>query len=71
MTNKANSLKAATPLEAMLPYKKMLLEALEHSGGSHSFQDIVDNVQKEVMQFWPMEKSCLVTEVINLSLIHI
>jgi hypothetical protein len=49
----------------MLPYRKMLVEALNHSGGSHTFQNIVDAVQNEVMQFWPMEKSCLVTEVIN------
>ena len=62
---KLEALKAATPLEAMLPYRKMLVEALEHSGGSHTFQNIVDSVQQEVMQFWPMEKSCLVTEVIN------
>jgi len=62
---KLEALKADTPLEAMLPYRKMLVEALEHSGGSHTFQNIVDAVQQEVMQFWPMEKSCLVTEVIN------
>lgn len=62
---KLEALKADTPLEAMLPYRKMLIEALEHSGGSHTFQNIVDSVQNEVMQFWPMEKSCLVTEVIN------
>ena len=62
---KLEALKADTPLEAMLPYRKMLVEALEHSGGSHTFQNIVDSVQQEVMQFWPMEKSCLVTEVIN------
>lgn len=62
---KLEALKADTPLEAMLPYRKMLVEALEHSGGSHTFQNIVDSVQNEVMQFWPMEKSCLVTEVIN------
>ena len=62
---KLEALKADTPLEAMLPYRKMLVEALNHSGGSHTFQNIVDAVQQEVMQFWPMEKSCLVTEVIN------
>ena len=62
---KLEALKADTPLEAMLPYRKMLVEALEHSGGSHTFQNIVDAVQQEVMQFWPMERSCLVTEVIN------
>jgi len=62
---KLEALKADTPLEAMLPYRKMLVEALNHSGGSHTFQNIVDAVQNEVMQFWPMEKSCLGTEVIN------
>jgi len=62
---KLEALKADTPLEAMLPYRKMLVEALNHSGGSHTFQNIVDAVQQEVMQFWPMERSCLVTEDIN------
>ena len=62
---KLEALKADTPLEAMLPYRKMLVEALEHSGGSHTFQDIVNAVEMQSMQFWPMERSCLVTEVIN------
>jgi hypothetical protein len=63
--NRVESLKAATPLEAMLPYRKMLQEALSYSGNSHTFQDVVDLVEKNVMQFWPMERSCLVTELVN------
>lgn len=62
---KIKSLQAETPLEAMLPYRKMIQEALSHSGNSHTFQNIVDSVEKQSMQFWPMEKSCLVTEFIS------
>tara|TARA_R110000824_G_scaffold275258_3_gene463958 strand:- start:511 stop:918 length:408 start_codon:yes stop_codon:yes gene_type:complete len=62
---KLESLKASTPLEAMLPYRKMLQEALAYSGNSHTFQHIVDRVEMQSMQFWPMEKSCLVTEYIK------
>lgn len=62
---KEESLKAATPLEAMLPYKAMLQSALEFGHNTHSFQDIVNGVASQDMQFWPMDKSCLVTEIVT------
>lgn len=39
--------------------------ALEYSGGTHDFQDIVDAVLEGRMQFWPAPKGCMVTEIIT------
>ena len=68
------SLQAATPLEAMLPYQEMLEKALEFGHNTHSFRDIVRGVASQDMQFWPMERSCLVTEICeypNMRALHI
>jgi hypothetical protein len=35
-------------------------------GGTHIFEDIVAEVAAETMQFWSHEKSCIVTQIINL-----
>lgn len=39
--------------------------ALEHSGGTHTFDDIVGAVYAGQMQFWPAESACAVTEIVN------
>lgn len=39
--------------------------ALEYSGGTHDFGDIVDGVLCGRMQLWPAPKGCLVTEVVT------
>ena len=39
--------------------------ALEHSGGTHTFDDIVSAVYAGQMQFWPAENSCAVTEIVT------
>lgn len=38
--------------------------ALERGGNTHIFEDIVDGVKKGLMQFWPAEDACAVTEII-------
>ena len=38
--------------------------ALEYSGGSHSVEDIADGIEKGHFQFWPAERSVIVTEII-------
>ena len=38
--------------------------ALEYSGDTHSFEDIVDGVKKGTMQLWPAKKGCIVTEIV-------
>ena len=37
--------------------------ALEYSGGTHNYQDIVDGISSGYMQLWPAERGCLVTEI--------
>lgn len=37
--------------------------ALEHSGGSHNFEDIVDGILSGEMQLWATDKAALVTEI--------
>ena len=39
--------------------------ALELSGGTHTFDDIVSAVYSGRMQFWPAEKACAVTEIVT------
>jgi len=71
---KEESLSAETPLEAMLPYRKMIEAALAYGNNTHNFMDIVNGVASQEYQFWPMEKSCLVTEIStypNLRALHI
>jgi len=38
--------------------------ALEYSGGTHLYEDIVQGIVTGRMQFWPAEKGCAVTEII-------
>ena len=58
------SMAAKTTLEAMLPYRILLDSALEFSGGTHTFEDVVEAVDEGVMQFWPASESCLVTQLV-------
>jgi len=44
--------------------KDWIEAALEHSGGTHDFWDIVESVYDGRMQLWATEKGCLVTEII-------
>lgn len=38
--------------------------ALEYSGGTHEFSDIVEGIGKGVLQLWPTPKGCIVTEIV-------
>jgi len=38
--------------------------ALEYSGGTHYFIDIAEGLYKGIMQLWPAEKGCIVTEIV-------
>lgn len=38
--------------------------ALDRGGNTHIFEDIVDGVKKGLMQFWPADDACAVTEII-------
>ncbi|NBT31000.1 MAG: hypothetical protein EBT13_03595 [Rhodobacteraceae bacterium] len=38
--------------------------ALEHSGGTHDFKDIVEGILAGRLQLWPAEDGCIVTEIV-------
>ena len=38
--------------------------ALEYSGGTHDFSDIVEGISSGTMQLWPAPKGCIVTEIV-------
>ena len=47
-----------------MPYRILLQSALDLSGGTHTFEDVVEAVDEGLMQFWPASESCLVTQLI-------
>jgi len=38
--------------------------ALEYSGGTHTFDDVVDGVTSGRMQLWPAPRGCATTEIV-------
>ena len=38
--------------------------ALEYSGGTHIFEDVVHGIATGKMQLWPTPKGCIVTEIV-------
>ena len=38
--------------------------ALEYSGGTHDYMDVVDGVFSGRFQLWPAPRGCLVTEIV-------
>lgn len=45
--------------------RPLIENALKHSGNTHDFIDVAEGVYKGLMQLWPLEKSCIVTEIIS------
>lgn len=45
--------------------REWIQAALDRSGGTHDFKDIVDGILTNKMQFWPSEKACIITEIIQ------
>jgi len=45
--------------------RKWIEAALEYSGGTHDFDDIVEAVKLGAMQFWPAEDAAAITEIIT------
>jgi hypothetical protein len=44
--------------------KPWIEAALEYSGGTHDFDDIVEGLKKGVLQLWPTPRGCIVTEIV-------
>jgi len=47
------------------PYRELLESALHHSGGTHTYEDVLDAIVLGDMLFWPAEKSCMITEIVQ------
>mgnify|MGYP000017541682 FL=1 len=47
------------------PYRELLESALIHGGGTHTYEDVLDAIILGDMIFWPAEKSCMVTEIVQ------
>lgn len=47
------------------PYRSLIDQALAHAGGTHTFEDVLDQILLGEMLFWPGEKSCMVTEIVQ------
>lgn len=52
------------PINEMDRCRKWIEDALEYSGGTHTFQDIADGVAEGRMQLWPAPRGCIVTEIV-------
>lgn len=44
--------------------EKWIRDALEYSGGTHSFEDVLEAIKDSRMQLWAGPRGCLVTEVL-------
>jgi hypothetical protein len=50
-------------MDQLVRCKNWIEAALAYSGGTHSFQDIVDGVLSGAMQLWAGKSGCAVTEI--------
>lgn len=53
-----------TDLEQLMRLRHHVDAALEYSGGTHHFEDIIDMVQCSKLQVWPSTESIVLTEII-------
>jgi len=56
---------AKTPIEVMDPFREQIEAALKYAHGTHIWEDLVEAVGKQDLQFWPAEKSFLLTEIVQ------
>ena len=52
-------------LEHLVRLRQHVEAALEYSGGTHNFDDIVEMVQDNKLQVWPASESIVLTEIIS------
>ena len=56
-----NDMTEMNPIERCRPW---IEAALEYSGGTHEYEDIVKGIQEGRMQLWPAARGCIVTEIV-------
>tara|TARA_B100000575_G_C23143794_1_gene666969 strand:- start:1635 stop:2006 length:372 start_codon:yes stop_codon:yes gene_type:complete len=52
------------PVNELERCKPWIEAALEYSGGTHTFDDVKENIIKGIMQLWPSPRGCIVTEIV-------
>lgn len=50
--------------EELMRCRPWIEDALEYSGGTHTFEDVVSGIAAGRMQFWPAPRGCAVTEIV-------
>ena len=53
-----------TGANELLRCRDWIEDALEYSGGTHTFDDVVRSVMEGRMQLWPGPRGCAVTEIV-------
>lgn len=48
----------------LLRCRKWIEDALEYSGGTHTFEDVARSIMEGRMQLWPATRGCAVTEIV-------
>ncbi|MEY4863801.1 MAG: hypothetical protein RLZ51_1896 [Pseudomonadota bacterium] len=48
----------------LLRCRPWIEDALEYSGGTHAFEDVVQGIVEGRMQLWPAARGCAVTEIV-------
>lgn len=51
--------------EEMERCREWIEAALDCGGNTHDFYDVLENVKAGLMQFWPAEDACAVTEIVS------
>ena len=55
-----------TSLPSLENYREQIGDALEHSGGTHTFEDVLEMVEQDRAVFWPLSKeSVVITEIVQ------
>lgn len=49
----------------LLRCRKWIEDALEYSGGTHTFEDVARSIAEGRMQLWPAPRGCAVTELVQ------
>ena len=55
---------AHTQIDELARCRPWIEAALEYSGGTHNFDDVVSGLAEGKMQLWPAPKGCIVTEIV-------
>ena len=45
--------------------ERWIKAALDYSGGTHTYGDVVESIKSGYIQFWPAQNGCAVTEIIS------